>query len=82
MQPYNYCVWWVMRLYVEALTTFLRRDECDGPDQHRPSGLDQGSAQGKGSKAIFFISDIFSRGPRRHASTTTTTCPTSGTQLI
>ncbi len=27
-------------LYVAAPTPFLRRDECDRPDKHRPSGSD------------------------------------------
>ncbi len=40
-------------LYVAAPTTFLRRDECDRPDKHRPSDLDLRSGQGEGSPTVF-----------------------------
>ncbi len=37
------------RIYVAAPTTFLRKDECDRSDKHRPSGSDSRSGQGDGS---------------------------------
>ncbi len=40
-------------LYVAASTTFLRRDECDRSDKHRPSGSDPRSGQGDGSPTVF-----------------------------
>ncbi len=40
-------------VYVAAPTTFLRRDECDRPDKHRPSGSDPRSGQGDGSPIFF-----------------------------
>ncbi len=36
-----------------APTTFLRRDECDRPDKHRPNGSDPRSGQGDGSPIVF-----------------------------
>ncbi len=48
-------------LSVAAPTTFLRRDEFDRPDKHRPSGSDPSSGKGD-----FFDSDgVADRQPVR-----------------
>ncbi len=40
-------------LYVATPTTFLRKDEFDRPDKHRPRGSDPRSGRGDGSPTIF-----------------------------